>query len=180
MPHRKLTFEELQDISKKNKNLVSEERNDIYVILENIRSLYNVGSVFRTADALRIKELILTGYTGRPPRKEIDKVALGSVKSVPWSSYEDAVTALRELKERGIKVVALEQTVDSVDFHEYEFDFPVALVFGNEFDGVKQETLDECDACVEIPMLGEKQSLNVSTAFGIVGYELYRRIKKKS
>jgi len=177
MQHRKLTFEELQDKSLDRSALKKMPRSPVYIILENVRSLYNVGSVFRTADGLRIEQLILTGYTGRPPRKEIDKVALGAVESVPWVAYEDSSSAIRALHNRGVQVVALEQTESSIDFQEFTYRFPLAVVMGNEFDGILQETLGLCDACVEIPMLGIKQSLNVSTAFGIIGYELLRCLK---
>lgn len=147
----------------------------IYVILENIRSLFNVGSIFRTADGLRAARVILTGYTGRPPRKEIDKASLGSVEAVPWTSYADTKDAIRELRDKGIFIVALEQTEDSVNFQEFRYQFPTAVVLGNEYDGINQDTLELCDACVTIPMLGIKQSLNVGTAFGIIGYEMYRQ-----
>jgi len=177
MKHRKLTFEELKKLSLDTDSLASVTRNPVYFVLENIRSLYNVGAVFRTADALRVEELILTGYTGRPPRKEIDKVALGSVDSVSWSGFDDTLSALNDLRKKGVQIVALEQTVDSIDFYAFEFKFPVAIVLGNEYEGIDQMTLDQCDACVEIPMLGVKQSLNVSTACGIVGYEMLRRIR---
>ena len=147
----------------------------IYVILENVRSLFNVGSIFRTADGLRAARIIITGYTGRPPRKEIDKASLGSVEAVPWISYADTKEAIRELRNKGIFIIALEQTEGSVNFQEFRYQFPAAVVLGNEYDGINQDTLELCDACVFIPMLGIKQSLNVGTAFGIIGYEMYRQ-----
>ena len=180
MKHRKLSFEELNNKSYSQEEVNKLPRIPVIVILENIRSLFNVGAFFRTADALRIQELILTGYTGRPPRKEIEKVALGSVESVPWREFDNTVEAIRELKNNGISVIAVEQTGDSIDFQEFTYDFPLVIIFGNEYDGIEQATLNECDACVEIPMMGVKQSLNVSTAFGIIGYELFRRLRRKS
>ncbi|KPK86988.1 hypothetical protein AMJ80_12795 [bacterium SM23_31] len=173
--HRKLSFEELQQRSQTLESLNRLPRMPIYVILENIRSLFNVGSIFRTADGLRAARIILTGYTGRPPRKEIDKASLGAVEAVPWTSYDDTKNAVLELRNKGIYIIALEQTEDSVDFQKYRYRFPAAVILGNEYDGIKQDTLELCDACVTIPMLGIKQSLNVGTAFGIIGYEMYRQ-----
>ncbi|MFC1731243.1 RNA methyltransferase [candidate division KSB1 bacterium] len=177
MRHRKLTLQELNQRSLSAEALKTQARNPFYFILENIRSLHNVGSVFRTADALRAEMLILTGYTGRPPRKEIDKAALGSVESVPWAAYKETRTAIRKLKKNGVTIVALEQTTSSVDYRMYEYLFPTAVIIGNEFEGIVQETLDYCDDCIEIPMFGSKQSLNVSVAAGVVGYELIDRLK---
>lgn len=175
--HRKLTYDELKQASVDPESMDTIARNPIYVVLENVRSLFNVGSIFRTADALRVEQMMLTGFTGRPPRKEIDKVALGSVDSVPWKSFKSTAEAISELKNSGTKIIALEQTVDSIDFQAYSFQFPSAIVLGNEFEGVEQATLDLCDDCIEIPMLGTKQSLNVGTAFGIIGYEMLRRLR---
>ena len=179
MQHRKLSLEELHRQSQTVESIKPLPRLPIYVILENIRSLLNVGSIFRTADGLRAAKVILTGYTGRPPRKEIDKAALGAVEAVPWTAYNDTSKAINELKSNGISVIALELTENSFDFQGFAYKFPAAVVLGNEYDGVSQETLDLCDACVNIPMLGIKQSLNVSTAFGVIGYELYRQLQIK-
>lgn len=175
--HRKLSYEELQVRSHSIDSIKELPRFPVYVILENIRSLQNVGSIFRTADGLRIAQLIITGYTGRPPRKEIEKAALGAVDSVPWVSYKSTQEAIEELKQNDITIVALEQSEDSVDFQIFQYTFPTAVVLGNEYDGIDQETLDLCDHCVNIPMFGVKQSLNVGTAFGVIGYEMYRQNK---
>lgn len=177
MKQRKLTFEELKKRSYTKDEITGIPRLPVYVILENVRSLHNVGASFRTADALRIERLILTGFTGKPPRSEIDKVALGAVETVPWTVYDNSATAINELKKQGIQVIGLEQTTDSIDFQDFKYEFPVALILGHEFDGIEQETLDNCDACVEIPMNGTKQSLNVSTALGVLGYELFRQLR---
>ncbi|MCH8285486.1 RNA methyltransferase [candidate division KSB1 bacterium] len=175
--HRKLSYEELRARSHSIESIRKSPRFPVYVILENIRSLQNVGSIFRTADGLRITQLIITGYTGRPPRKEIEKAALGAVDSVPWVSYKSSQEAISELKQNDISIVALEQAVDSVDFQTFQYTFPTAVVIGNEYDGIEQETLDLCDHCVNIPMFGVKQSLNVGTALGVLGYEMYRQNK---
>jgi tRNA G18 (ribose-2'-O)-methylase SpoU len=145
-------------------------RNPIFALCENIRSLYNVGSIFRTSDAIRLKKLYLTGYTGFPPRKEIDKTALGAVDSVAWSRFEDPSAAIYELKNKKIKLIALEHTSESIPYYNYTFDFPFCLIVGNEVEGISESLINEVDAAVEIPMLGLKQSLNVAVAYGIVMY----------
>ncbi len=149
----------------------------IYVVLENVRALFNVGAIFRTADAVRASGCTLTGFTGCPPRKEIRRVALGAEESVPWTYVEDSLTAIRLLKERGVQVVGLEQTGGSEDFRSFDYKLPVAAVLGHEVEGIHPETLEACDAVVEIPMLGSKHSLNVSVAGGIMLYELLRRVE---
>ena len=179
MGHRKLRFEELKQRSQTPESLRELPRMPVYVIVENIRSLHNVGSIFRTCDALRIHQVILTGYTGKPPRAEIDKAALGAVDTVPWTSFNTTAEAVAALREKvSVPVIALEQTDQSTDFQDHEFHFPLAVVLGNEYDGIEQNTLDLCDLSVHIPMFGSKQSLNVSAAFSILGYELFRQMKK--
>lgn len=171
----KLSFEE---INKRTYSLIDLEtlpRHPIYVVCENIRSLYNVGSIFRTADGIRARKLYLCGYTGYPPRKEIDKVALGAVESVPWEYHQDITKVLRNLKDERIQVVALEHTDTSIDFQTFQYSFPMAIVVGHEYDGLTQEALNYCRDAVEIPMYGIKQSLNVATAFGVIGYEIVRQ-----
>lgn len=145
---------------------------DIYVLLNNIRSLHNVGSIFRTADAAGVKKIFLCGQTGYPPRKEITKSAIGAEEMVAWQYYIDAHDCVRDLSEQKIKLVALEQTQKSIDYRQYKVDGPTCLVLGHEIDGVSDEILRECDAAIEIPMNGQKDSLNVSVAFGIAVYQL--------
>lgn len=171
----KLSFEA---INKRTYSLIDLEtlpRHPIYVVCENIRSLYNVGSIFRTADGIRAQRLYLCGYTGYPPRKEIDKVALGAAESVPWEYHEDVTKVLWNLREEKIHVVALEHTDNSINFQTFKFSFPMAIVLGHEYDGLTQEALNCCHDAVEIPMYGIKQSLNVATAFGVIGYEILRQ-----
>lgn len=144
----------------------------ISIVLHNIRSLYNVGSIFRTCDAGRVKELILCGFTPCPPRKEIEKTALGAVETVPWLYFSSTIEAISYLKERGNKVFALEITdrkrsYDSLNTSE----FPAAFILGNELVGIDQQILDLCDEAIEIPMFGVKHSLNVAVAAGIVVFE---------
>lgn len=153
------------------------KRTPVYVVLDNIRSLYNVGSFFRTSDAILAAEMYLCGITGRPPRKEIDKVALGAVNVVPWVFCQSAVEAVLKLKENGVHVCAVELTDDATHFQEVNYSFPLALVFGNEVDGISDEVMEHVDSSVSIPMLGKANSLNVATAYGIMAYEVLKQYK---
>jgi len=135
----------------------------------------NVGSIFRTSDAAGVTKLILTGITPRPPRKEIDKTALGAVDTVEWESEENLEFTIFNLKKQGFKIVALEQDSRSIPYTEFQADdVSVALIVGSETEGVQKEILDLCDTIIEIPMHGEKNSLNVSVATGIALYQLIR------
>ncbi len=145
-------------------------RTGVAVILDNVRSAHNVGSVFRSADAFRADEVCLCGICAVPPSAEIHKAALGAEDSVPWERFGATADAVRALRERGYTIVAVEQTVDSVSLEEYapSPDRKYALVFGNEVEGVSQEVVDAADLTVEIPQFGTKHSLNVSVAAGIL------------
>jgi len=145
-----------------------------YVICPDIRSLHNVGAIFRTADGLGVTELFLCGYTPQPPRKEIHKVALGAEDAVPWSSHTHAWRVLDRLKQQGVSIVALEHTSHSVSLLEFEPAFPIALAVGNEVDGLPPSVLNRADHTVHLPMTGIKASLNVAVAFGAAGYLLSR------
>jgi len=154
----------------------SAERNPFYVILENVRSLYNVGSAFRTSDGCNISKLFLTGFTGFPPRKEISKTALGAEEYIFWEHQRETADVIGSLRNQTkCQIVAVEKTKQSVDYTKFDFEFPVCLIFGNEIMGISKETLAKCDAAVHIPMLGSKESLNVATAYGVVLYELLRQ-----
>lgn len=156
------------------------KRLPVYVLLDNIRSLYNVGSIFRTADAARVKKLILTGITGKPPRKEIDKTALGASETVPWEYNISAEDALKHLKKQGIPIIILEHTDSNVEYRKMDYPFPCCLALGNEVYGIQEEILSLADACIEIPMFGTKHSLNVSVAFGVVIYEMLHQFLGKN
>ncbi|MBN1297624.1 RNA methyltransferase [bacterium] len=156
------------------------DRFPIYAVLENIRSLYNVGAMFRTADAVRVASLHLCGITGRPPRKEIVKTALGAQDTVPWEYFATGAESVRNLKSRGIQVWAVEQTSVSHGIWEAPLRFPVAFVFGYEIEGVDNATLAECDGAIEIPMFGYKGSLNVAAACSIVLYEALRQLSRST
>ncbi|MBN2424276.1 MAG: RNA methyltransferase [Calditrichaceae bacterium] len=154
-------------------------RAPIYTLAENIRSMYNVGSLFRTGDGIRLKKLFLCGYSAYPPRDQIDKTALGATESVPWAYHKDPLSVLKKMKNDGIQVVALEHTDRSVPYTEFHYNFPVCLIVGNEVEGITQETLNFADYAVEIPMYGLKQSLNVATAYGIVLYHIFDKYQEK-
>lgn len=149
-------------------------------VLNNIRSLYNVGSIFRTADGVGVEKIWLCGVTGIPPSNKISKTALGAEKSVPWEFSKDVVSCVRHLKEGGYKIVLLEQTLNSLPYQEFIPSAPIALVLGNEVEGVSEELLSLCDAALEIDMAGLKISLNVTVAFGIVAYHFRNQLRAKS
>ena len=153
------------------------ERNPIFVIVENVRSLFNVGAIFRAADGVKARKVFLTGFTGFPPRPEIAKVALGAERAVPWARCEDTRSVIRDLRREGVHILGLEWTDRSLDFQRYPYPFPVAVVVGHEIAGVADETLSVCDASVHIPMYGIKRSLNVSVACGVLLYEVLGRLK---
>ncbi len=157
----------------------ADTRHPIYVVVENVRSLFNVGAIFRTADGVGAAGIYLTGFTGCPPRKEIHRVALGAEESVPWIYMKDTAAALDLLKQKGIQVVALEQTEESVDFRSFPYRLPTAVVVGHEVEGVRPESLAVCDGVVHVPMWGQKASLNVSVASGVMLYELLRVVEGK-
>ncbi len=163
-----------KELEKKREDLRKKHKKKIpfFVLLENIRSLYNVGSVFRTSDACLVDKIYLAGYTGHPPRKEINKTALGAEEVVPWEYHKDQIALMKKLKEEGVEIIVLEQTAGSIPYTEFKPYKPFCLVLGHEVDGVSQKLTDLADVCVDIPMLGTKQSLNVSVAFGVVAYHL--------
>jgi len=164
------------------RNPKSEMRNNIYVLLNNIRSLHNVGSIFRTSEGAGVKKIFICGQTGYPPREEISKTALGAEEYVPWQYYIDPIDCIKKLKKQGVQIVALEQTNKSVDYRKFSAKggstrggkpkYPLCLIVGHEIEGVQDKILDLCDSVIEIPMKGKKQSLNVSVAFGIAVYTL--------
>lgn len=152
------------------------EKTPVIAVLENIRSAYNVGSVFRTADAFLLEAIYITGYTCTPPHKEIKKTALGAEESVEWKHFADASAAIDALKANGFTVYAVEQAINSISLEKLTLTNTekVALIFGNEVTGVEQSTIEQCDGCIEIPQLGMKHSLNIATAAGVVLWEVIR------
>lgn len=149
----------------------------IIVVLDNIRSMHNVGSVFRTADAFLIEAIYLCGYTPKPPHRDINKTALGATDSVNWSYFPTTLAAMEDLRVKGYGIYAVEQVTDSFLLNRLstDRDEKIALVFGNEVTGVDAQLLPICNGCIEIPQFGMKHSLNVSIAAGIVLWELVRQ-----
>lgn len=150
----------------------------VAILLNDVRSLYNVGAFFRTADAAGCEKLLLCGITGRPPKKGIAKTALGSEETVPWEHHADTCATVRSLRARNYEIAAVETSVHAVDLFDWQPDFPVCILFGHEVDGLAPALLDLCDTHVRIPMLGRKHSLNVATAGGVVIYELLRKYRR--
>lgn len=151
------------------------EKFPIIAVLENVRSAYNVGSVFRTADAFLLQAIYICGYTAHPPHKEIKKTALGAEDTVDWKYFKNIREAIDELKKQGFKIYAVEQAENSLKLQAASFSQEkIAVIFGNEVTGVEQITIEQTDGCIEIPQLGMKHSLNIATAAGVVLWELIR------
>ena len=172
---RKLSMEELG--RKSVEEFKQSEKTPVIVVLENIRSAYNVGSVFRTSDAFLIEAIYIVGYTSKPPHKEIKKTALGAEESVAWKHFATTAEAIGELRIQGYNVYAAEQAEGSFKLNAigFEPDEKIAVIFGNEKSGVEQSTIALSDGCIEIPQLGMKHSLNIATAAGVVLWELVRQ-----
>jgi 23S rRNA (guanosine2251-2'-O)-methyltransferase len=143
-----------------------------YVICDNIRSLENIGSIFRTSDALEVDKIFLCGISGYPPNDKIAKTALGAEKTIPFEYHWQTWRVVENLKKEGFKIVALEKTRKAVCYNNFKPEFPLALVVGNEVKGVSENILKKADKIIYLPMLGKKESLNVSVAFGVAGYEI--------
>ena len=175
--NRKLSMEELGRLTPEEAE--SAVKTPVIIILDNVRSMHNVGSVFRTADAFLVEEIILCGITPVPPHREINKTALGATETVKWQHCSDAIQKLQELRGKGYKVIAAEQTAKSIKLHEAKFnpDEKYAVILGNEVDGVNQELIDQADYSLEIPQAGTKHSLNISVAAGVVSWELFRQLR---
>ncbi|PVX45306.1 SpoU rRNA methylase family protein [Flavobacterium sp. 103] len=153
------------------------EKTPLILVLDDIRSLHNIGSVFRTADAFLIEKIILCGITATPPNKEIHKTALGATETVTWEHHENVLEVITNLKEENIVTLAIEQVESSVFLQDFKVDKKqkYALIFGNEVYGVAQEAVALCDGCIEIPQLGTKHSLNISVSAGIVVWDLFKQ-----
>ena len=156
------------------------QKTPIIVILDNIRSLNNVGSVFRTSDAFLIEKIYLCGITATPPNKEIHKTALGATESVVWEHVTDTLALVQKLKTEGVQVAAIEQAENSTMLHNFTVakNQKYAVVFGNEVKGVQQEVVTNSDVCIEIPQLGTKHSLNISVSCGVVLWDLFTKLQQ--
>lgn len=170
---QKLKNEELNRLSVN--EFKEAQKQPVVIVLDNVRSLNNVGSAFRTADAFLIEEIILCGVTGTPPNKEIEKTALGATSTVKWTHFKTTLEAIDHLKQKKYKCYAVEQATKSIALNEFKnTGQQLALVFGNEVYGVEQEVIDACAGVIEIPQLGTKHSLNISVSVGIVLWEILK------
>ncbi|WP_044211437.1 RNA methyltransferase [Flammeovirga sp. OC4] len=172
---RKLSMDELNRVSAE--EFKSQKKNNIVVVLDNIRSLNNVGSAFRTGDAFAIEKVVLCGITGKPPHRDIHKTALGAQDTVTWEHFDDTVEAIKSLKEEGYKIIAVEQVEGSTSLQDFQTtaEEKVALIFGNEVMGVSQEAIEASDIALEIPQFGTKHSLNVSVTLGVVLWQVLQQ-----
>lgn len=151
------------------------EKMPVIVVLENIRSAYNVGSVFRTSDAFLVEAIYICGYSAKPPHKEIKKTALGAEETVRWKHFKSTSEAIDELRSEQYSLYAVEQVDNSISLEKFKNDTnKIAVIFGNEVTGVEQATIQQCDGTIEIPQLGMKHSLNIATAAGVVLWEIVR------
>ena len=175
---KKLSTSELIDKKGDFSQLKKNRRNPVYLILDDIRSMYNIGSIFRTDDATWISKVYLCGITACPPRKEIEKTALKTIEFVPWQYCSDVISLVNKLKNNGVQICCLEQTKNGNNLFSAKFNYPIALIIGNEVEGVKQNVLDISDMSINIPMYGSSNSLNVTTATGIALYQIINRIKQ--
>jgi len=174
---KKISLDELGRISLE--EFHRSEKSSIAVVLDNIRSQHNIGSVFRTSDAFRIEKIYLCGITATPPNREIQKTALGATESVEWEYFEKTSLAIAELKKLGYVIISIEQVEGGTNLNEFvpEKNNKYALVFGNEVKGVEQEIVDLSDLCLEIPQFGTKHSFNVSVSAGIVIWDIFNKLK---
>lgn len=175
---RKLSMDELNRLNKE--DFEKAEKLPIIIVLDNIRSLSNVGAFFRTADAFRIGALYLCGITACPPHREIHKTALGADETVCWRYFDTTEAACRALRDEGYRIFAVEQVEDSVPLQEFKFEPKTAYLLGNEVEGVSEEALPYCEGAIELPQEGTKHSLNVSVCAGIVMWKIFEKLKIKA
>jgi tRNA G18 (ribose-2'-O)-methylase SpoU len=177
---RKLSFMELQALRNQTAADPVQSKLPLSALCDDIRSLHNVGAIFRTADGAALQHLYLCGITGTPPRSEIRKTSLGAEETVAWTYHQDPAPLIHDLRKQGQSIVVLEQTDTSVDYRCADYHFPMTLIIGHEYNGVRDELLDLVDLAIEIPMLGSKHSLNVSVAFAVAAYEIRRQWEERS
>lgn len=174
---QKLKNEELERIS--TEDYKNSAKTPVVIMLDNIRSMNNIGSAFRTADSFLVEEILLTGITARPPHREINKTALGATDSVPWQYFTQPTEAIDYLRQHNYQILAVEQAHESTMLQEFnpQSDTKYALVFGNEVKGVSDEVMELADGCLEIPQKGSKHSLNISVSIGIVLWDFAQKMK---
>lgn len=174
---RKLKLDELNrpDIAE----FKTQEKLPVVAVLDNVRSMHNVGSIFRTADGFALEKVVLCGITAQPPHREIEKTALGATQSVEWVHYADTVAAVDDLRAQGYEIIAIEQAENSTMLHTYkpDTDKKYALIFGNEVDGVSNEVMAKIDECIEIPQFGTKHSFNIVISAGIVFWDFFAKLR---
>lgn len=177
---RKLKLDELNRVSVN--EFKTQEKIPLIVVLENIRSLNNVGTIFRTSDAFKVEAIYLTGITATPPHREIQKTALGATESVDWKHFKNPDDAIQELKANGFKIASIEQVENSTDIRDLgnQSIEKLAIVMGNEVTGVEQSTINQSDFCIEIPQFGTKHSLNVGVCAGIVIWEAFKILNQEA
>ncbi len=174
---RKLKLDELQRVDVE--TFKTQEKLPLIVVLDNVRSMHNVGSVFRTGDGFAVEKVILCGITAQPPHREIEKTALGATQAVEWVHFEDTLAAIAHLRQNGYQIIAIEQAKNSTMLHTFKPDLTkkYALIFGNEVNGVSDEAMQQIDTCLEIPQFGTKHSFNIVISAGIVLWDFYAKIK---
>ena len=174
---RKLKLDELNrpDIE----TFKTQEKLPVVAVLDNVRSMHNVGSIFRTADGFALEKVILCGITAQPPHREIEKTALGATQSVEWAHYSDTLSAVNDLRANGYEIIAIEQAEYSTMLHTFQpdVDKKYALIFGNEVDGVSTEVMATIDECIEIPQFGTKHSFNIVISAGIVFWDFFAKLR---
>ncbi len=153
-------------------------RQGFFIIAHNIRSLYNIGTIFRTADALGVDKIYLTGYSGHPPSSQISKIALGSENFVAWEHYKNISSLFSKLKKQKVKIIGLELGAGAIPYNKFKPQFPLALLLGNEVRGVSKALLKKTDQIIYLPMYGQKESLNVGVAMGVAGYYIKNKLIK--
>jgi 23S rRNA (guanosine2251-2'-O)-methyltransferase len=171
--HRKLKLDELNRASLEEFKV--QDKLPVAVVLDNVRSMHNIGSIFRTSDGFAVEQVCLCGITAQPPHREIEKTALGATQSVAWSYYDDTIKAVEHLRKEGYKIIAIEQAENSIMLNNFT---PItsekyALIFGNEVNGVGDEVMELIDACIEIPQFGTKHSFNIVVSAGIVLWDFF-------
>jgi tRNA G18 (ribose-2'-O)-methylase SpoU len=175
----KLKLEELNRVSVE--EFKQQEKLPVVVVLDSVRSLHNVGSVFRTSDGFSVERILLCGITGQPPHREIEKTALGATQSIDWCHYENITSAIEDLRKEGYQIIAIEQAKNSTQLHEFRplLNQKYALILGNEVNGVSEEAMSQIDDCIEIPQFGTKHSFNIVISAGIVLWDFFAKLNLK-
>lgn len=173
---KKISHEEIQESKPSVEDVRMKKRNPIYVVLNNVRSLYNVGSFFRTSDGALVEKIFLCGITGVPPRNEISKTALGAEEVVPFEYAESAKEVILSLKKEGVEIVAVELIHGAERYDQAQYNYPICFIFGHEVNGMDSDLVELCDRAVYVPMLGRANSLNVASCYAIIVYDALRKL----